>query len=66
MTDVRLGRRALAIVQQLLTNQQIQSQLLVMFLVLALLWWLYIQLPHFIKSMFHSLWRKPKKDKHSH
>jgi hypothetical protein len=35
-------------------------------LILALLWWLYLQLPHFIKNMFRSLWHKPKKDRHTH
>ena len=55
-----------AIVNQVLTNEQIQAQLLVVVLVLALLWWLYLQLPHSITNMFRSLWRKPKKDKHTH
>ena len=54
-----------AIVNQILTNQQIQAQLLVIVLILALLWWLYLQLPHFIRNMFGSLWRK-RKDKHPH
>ena len=56
----------LAIARELLTNQQVQAQLLVMVLILALAWWLYLQLPHFIKNIFRSLWRKPKKDKHTH
>lgn len=55
-----------AIIHQLLTDRQIQAQLLVVLIVLALLWWLYLQLPHFIRNMFRSLWRKPKKDKHPH
>ena len=54
-----------AIVNQILTNQQIQAQLVVVVLILALLWWLYLQLPHFIRNMFGSLWRK-RKDKHPH
>jgi hypothetical protein len=56
----------LAIARELLTDQQVQTQLLVMVLILALAWWLYLQLPHFIKNIFRSLWRKPKKDKHTH
>lgn len=56
----------LAIARELLTNQQVQAQLLVMVLILALAWWVYLQLPHFIKNIFRSLWRKPKKDKHTH
>ena len=54
------------IVHELQTNQQIQAQLIAVLVVLALLWWLYLQLPHFIQNMFRSLWRKPKKDKHQH
>jgi len=57
---------AAAIARELLTNQQVQAQLLDTVLILALAWWLYLQLPHFIKNMFGSLWRKPKKDKHPH
>lgn len=56
----------LAIARELLTNQQVQAQLLVMVLILALAWWVYLQLPYFIKNIFRSLWRKPKKDKHTH
>src|SRR6266545_580312 len=54
--------------QAVLSNQAIQGQLLAAILILALLWWLFLQLPHFIQNMFRSLWRKPKKDKggHSH
>jgi len=54
-----------AIVNQILTNQQIQAQLVVVVLILTLLWWLYLQLPHFIRNMVGSLWRK-RKDKHPH
>jgi hypothetical protein len=57
---------AISVFQEVLTNQAIQGQLVAAILVLALFWWLYLQLPHFIQDMFRSLWRKPKKDKHSH
>jgi hypothetical protein len=57
---------SVAIFRQFLIDRQIQAQLLVVLIVLALLWWLYLQLPHFIRNMFRSLWRKPKKDKHPH
>jgi len=50
----------------ILTNQAIQAQLIVLLLILALLWWLYLQLPHLIQNMFRSLWHKPKKDRHTH
>ena len=57
---------AMAVFQEVLTNQAIQAQLVAAILVLALLWWLWLQLPHFIQNMFRSLWKKPKKDKHPH
>jgi hypothetical protein len=65
---VLLVLAAVAIFREVLTNQAIQAQLVASILVLALLWWLWLQLPHFIQDMFRSLWRKPKKekDRHSH
>jgi len=57
---------AVGIIHEVLTNQVIQGQLVVALLMLALLWYLYLKLPHFIQNMFRSLWRKPKKDKHPH
>jgi hypothetical protein len=55
-----------AVFQEILTNQAVRGQLLAAIVVLALLWWLYLQLPHFIQNMFRSIWRKPKKDRHTH
>ena len=55
-----------AVLREVLTNQAVQGQLVALVLILALLWWLYLQLPHFIQNMFRSLWRKPKKDRHPH
>ena len=52
--------------REVIANQAIQGELLAAILVLALLWWLYLQLPHFIQSMFRSLWRRPKKDNRHH
>jgi hypothetical protein len=57
---------AISVFHEVLTNQAIQGQLVAAILILALFWWLFLQLPHFIQNMFRSLWRKPKKDKHSH
>ena len=57
---------AAGIIHEVLTNQAIQGQLVAILLILALLWYLYLKLPHFIQDMFRSLWRKPKKDKHPH
>src|ERR1041384_7761271 len=44
-----------AVFHEIATNQAVQGQLLVAILILALLWWLYLQLPHFIQNMFRSL-----------
>jgi RNA polymerase subunit RPABC4/transcription elongation factor Spt4 len=55
-----------AVVREVMANQAIQGQLVALALILALLWWLYLQLPHFIQNMFRSLWRKSKKDRHPH
>src|SRR5882724_6097735 len=46
---------AFAILQQIATNGQVQIQLLVLFLLLALLWWIYIHLPKFIQKALRSL-----------
>jgi len=54
------------VIHSLLTNQQIQSQMLALIVMVSLLWFAYIHLPHFIKNLFHSLWRRKKKDTHSH
>ena len=56
----------IGIFRAILTNQAIQAQLIVLLLILALLWWLYLQLPHFIQNMFRSLWHKQKKERHTH
>jgi hypothetical protein len=59
---------AISVARAVLSDQAIQGQLLATLVILALLWWLWLQLPHFIQGMFRSLWRKSKKDKdrHSH
>jgi hypothetical protein len=57
---------AASVLHEVLTNQAIQGQIVVAILILALLWWLWLQLPHFIQNMFRSLWRKPKREKDRH
>jgi hypothetical protein len=61
-----LALAVVGVVDQVLSNQGVQGQLLAVIVILALLWWLWLQLPHFIQNMFRSLWRKPKKDRHTH
>ncbi|MDX2181560.1 MAG: zinc ribbon domain-containing protein [Bryobacteraceae bacterium] len=55
---------AAAMIRELATNGQLQGQLIVLFLVLALLWFAYIHLPRFIQKALNSLWPSKKKDRH--
>lgn len=57
----------IAFVQTLLSNQQLLGQAFAAGLVLALAWWLYIQLPEFIRKLFRTVWTKRKnKDRSGH
>jgi hypothetical protein len=56
----------IALVNALLTNQQIQLQLLVLILLVSILWFAYIHLPHFVRDLLRSLWRRKKKDRRPH
>src|SRR6266446_6082024 len=53
-------------INALLTSQQIQLQFMVLILILGILWFAYIHLPHFIRDLFRSLWRRKKKDTRPH
>lgn len=53
----------IALVNVILTNQQVQSQLVVLILMLAMVWWLYIHLPGFVRSLFRTIWRKSKTER---
>ena len=61
-----LALAVVGVINEVLSNQAVQGQLLALIVILAMLWWLFLQLPHFIQNMFRSVWRKPKKDKHTH
>ena len=51
----------------LLTNQQIQLQVLLVGLMLAFLWYLYMHLPHFLRRFVSRLLRRSHKDdSHGH
>ena len=54
------------VINAILTNQQIQSQLVVLIVIFALLWFAYIHIPHFIRDLFRSLWKRKKKDSRPH
>ena len=54
------------VINVLLTNQQIQAQLVIAIVILGILWYCYIHIPKFLRDLFKSIWRKPKKDKHPH
>jgi len=53
-------------INALLTSQQIQLQFMVLLLILSILWFTYIHLPHFVRDLFRSLWRRKKKDGRPH
>jgi RNA polymerase subunit RPABC4/transcription elongation factor Spt4 len=55
---------AVGIMNGIATSARLQGQLVVVFLLLALLWWIYIHLPKLIQKALRSLWQTKKKDKH--
>jgi hypothetical protein len=57
---------AIGFINAFLTSQQIQLQFMVLILILGILWFAYIHLPHFIRDLFRSLWRRKKKDTRPH
>jgi RNA polymerase subunit RPABC4/transcription elongation factor Spt4 len=57
---------AVGLVQVLLTNQQVQLQVLLVGLMLAFLWYLYMHLPHFIRRFISRLFRRSHRDDHGH
>jgi hypothetical protein len=56
----------LGFVRILLTNQQLLFQFMLIGLFIALLWWLYMQLPRFIRGLIGRLFRRRQKDEHEH
>lgn len=55
---------AVGILNGIATSARLQGPLVVLFLLLAFLWWIYIRLPKFIQNALRSLWQTKKKDKH--
>lgn len=53
----------LGIANAILTDRQVQTQLLVLVLLLALLTRIYLYVPGFIKNLFRTLWRKSRTDR---
>jgi hypothetical protein len=52
-------------VQAFVTSQQIQLQFLIIMLLLGFVWFIYMHLPSFIRSLMRTLWHKTKKDGHN-
>lgn len=52
--------------QVLLTNQQVQSQFVLIGLFLIALWYLYIHLPTFLRRFISRLFSRSKRDDHGH
>jgi RNA polymerase subunit RPABC4/transcription elongation factor Spt4 len=54
------------ILNAILTNQQVQMQLIVLLLILALLWFAYIHLPGFIRNLFKTVWHRLRSNRRQH
>jgi hypothetical protein len=54
------------LINGLLTNGQIQLQLMVLILLVGIVWFIYIHIPHFVRDLFSSLWRRRKKNRRPH
>ena len=50
----------------LATSPQLQFQFLLVGLMLAFLWYLYMHLPHFLRHLLSRLFRRYKRDDHGH
>jgi hypothetical protein len=53
----------IGVVNALLSSQQLRLQLVSVGILIAVLWWGYMHLPRFLRSLFGTLWRKTKKDR---
>ena len=54
------------LIQVLLSNQQLLFQAVLAGLMLAFLWYLYLQLPHFLRRFISKLFQRSRKDDHGH
>lgn len=54
------------LIQALLTNQAVMFQAVIAGLMLALLWYLYSHLPHFLRRFISKLFTHSKRDRHDH
>jgi hypothetical protein len=54
------------LVQVLVTNQQILFQFMLLGLLIAFLWWLYLKLPRFIRRALSSLFSRGERNEHEH
>lgn len=56
----------LGFVNALLTDQRLLFQFMLVGLMLAFLWYLYMHLPHFLRRFLSSLFRRRQRDDHGH
>jgi RNA polymerase subunit RPABC4/transcription elongation factor Spt4 len=56
----------IGVLNTLLTSQQLQFQLVIAVLMISLLWYCYLKLPKFLRDLVKTIWRKSKKDGHTH
>jgi hypothetical protein len=57
---------AVLFINAILTNPQLQSQLVLVGLMLAFVWYLYLKLPHFLRRILSRLFRRLSGDHHGH
>ena len=53
-------------IQALISSPQMQFQFMLVGLMLAFLWYLYLQLPHFLRRLVSKLFRRSHGDDHGH
>ena len=51
-----------AFLNAVLTNQALLGNFLALGILLGVLWYAYMHLPHFVLKLFRTIWSKPKKD----
>ena len=56
----------IGLVQALLINQQLLFQVMLLGLFIAFLWWLYMQLPRFLRRALSRLFRKRERNEYEH
>jgi len=54
------------LVQVLASNQQLLFQFMLLGLLIAFVWWMYLKLPRFVRRALSSLFRRRERNEHEH